>query len=226
VSKILFWQTADENKYAAMLAVTANQNARYCSLKGYQYEKFLGIKRGYADWQAIFNRIIKIKELLDSGFSDWFVYADADSYVYDMSFDLQNYLNQKKEFAFIAATGGDKRRLAVNSGVFFLNFAHPSGKKLAQLWYDAFAAVSDEYLRTSIRWMDDGVNDQSLLHQVLFRHNEEYEAASYVESESLINYDGTFMKQALRAYYKTIYNRTENIINNIERSRAQFLVHV
>ena len=87
-------QTADSREYRAMLEMTAKVNLAYCAAQGMTYESYLGIKRGVAPWQATYNRIFMLNELLDRGFRGWAIFVDADAFVADFSFDLRGYLKR------------------------------------------------------------------------------------------------------------------------------------
>jgi len=190
-----------------MLDVTSEQNKKFCKKQEISYECFYGLKYGSLPWHASLNRIVKLKELLDSGFDGWFVYADADSYVLDLDYDLKAYLASKAHLSLIAATGGDGRHLAVNDGVFFINMSHKDSKIIASEWYSQMLKkMPIESINIEVDWdnSDIEVNDQNLLHDVLFANDSCMNTSVLVLDEGLINYNGSFIRQALRAYYGSV----------------------
>src|ERR1700758_4596739 len=54
---VLFLQTADSEKYRAILNLTSKTVEKYCEKNKFQYQSHIGIIRGYHLWQATFNRI-------------------------------------------------------------------------------------------------------------------------------------------------------------------------
>lgn len=206
---VLFLQTADAEHYAPMLAITAAGVREYCRRHGFGYESFLGVKRGFHRWQATFNRIPMLEELVARGFTGWAVYLDADAYIQDLDFDLTAYLADKGDRAAIFATSGvTGEHWDVNAGVALINLGHPLGRELVARWSAAFAAHSDETLRGAVEWMGAG-NDQDLLHKILER-DEAIARAVLVEPMSLLNGpDARFIRQQLRTLGPTLEARTD-----------------
>jgi hypothetical protein len=54
---VKFLQTADPEKYARLLEVSARSTRAFCAIHGHQYDAFVGLKRGRYPWHATFNRI-------------------------------------------------------------------------------------------------------------------------------------------------------------------------
>jgi hypothetical protein len=195
---VLFLQTADPEKYRAMLNVTSKTVEKYCEKNQFQYQSHIGIIRGYHLWQATFNRIPLLYRLAENGFSGWVCYLDADAFIADLNFDIAGYLADKSDVALIAAKGGQRFWWDVNAGVLFLNFRHPLGQAIVREWNTAFRAITDDELRAGVGW-SSVPDDQILLQQVL-------RAMPYAENHivldrtrpPLINYDGRFIKQILR----------------------------
>src|SRR4051794_26053851 len=100
--RVKFLQTADPQKYARVLEASAPSTRAFCALHGHEYETYVGVKRGRRPWHATFNRIDLLQEALDAGFDGWIVYLDADSFVVDLKFDLQAYLQQHPDAPLIA----------------------------------------------------------------------------------------------------------------------------
>jgi hypothetical protein len=78
--------------YFDMLCLSARANRAYCRRHEIAYQAFVGVKRGFHSWQATYNRIPLLQELVDAGFAGWVLYLDADAYVADLDFDLRLYL--------------------------------------------------------------------------------------------------------------------------------------
>lgn len=202
---ILFYQTAAGPIYEQMLAATEALHRAYCRANRLDYVTFTGVRRGYHPWQATFNRVEMLHDLLEDGFRGWFVYLDADAVVRQPGFDLRRYLGKRKNAALIAAPGGPEH-WDINAGVFFLNLGHDLGQEIAARWWEAtHRVVSDAILRTSREpWqeLEDGrpfPDDQHLLQMALLR-DEALAHALLIESGGLINLaNGRFIRQFLRA---------------------------
>ena len=202
-------QTADADNYAPMLAVTATNVREYARRHELGYESFVGIKRGFHPWQATFNRIPMLEELLDRGFAGWAIYLDADAYIQDLDFDVAAYLADKGDRAAILATSGvTGEAWDVNAGVAFVNLGHEQGRALVRSWARRFAAHSDQILREASEWMGGG-NDQDLL-QDLLREEPAIAAAVLIEPMSFINGPhASFIRQHLRTLSPTWQARLE-----------------
>ncbi len=206
-----------------MLELTSSHNKIYCDINGINYEKFVGVYRGYWPWQATFNRIIKLKALVDAGYKGWFLYVDADSYIFDLSFDIKSYLKSHSDCFFIAATGGDGRRLAVNAGVFFLDLSRSESVWLVNRWHELFLMrAPDTYLRKQSSWENDGVNDQEFLHQTLGERQKEFDPIVWVDDGTLLNYRGAFIRQILRTTFRELHERMDAIGRDIALSRCNY----
>ncbi|KQX22742.1 MULTISPECIES: methyltransferase domain-containing protein [unclassified Sphingomonas] len=208
---VLFLQTADADRYAPMLAITATGVREYCRRHGFGYESFLGIKRGFHPWQATFNRIPMLAELVARGFAGWAIYLDADAYIQDLDFDLAAYLADRQDRAAIFATSGvTGEHWDVNAGVALINLGHPLGRKLVERWSAGFAAHGDETLRGAVEWMDVG-NDQDLLHGIL-RQDQAIADAVLVEPMSFLNGPhASFVRQQLRTMAPTFEARLDEL---------------
>lgn len=208
---VLFLQTADADRYAPMLAITATNVREYCRRHGHGYESFLGVKRGFHPWQATFNRIPMLADLVARGFTGWAVYLDADAYIQDLDFDLTAYLADKQDRAAIFATSGvTGEHWDVNAGVALINLGHPVGRALVERWAAAFAGHDDDLLRASEEWMGAG-NDQDLLHKILER-DADISDAVLVEPMSFLNGPhASFIRQHLRTLAPTFEARLDDL---------------
>jgi hypothetical protein len=204
---ILFLQTCDAFKYPAMLSATSQTAIEFCRRKGYSYEMFVGLKRGFWSWHAIYNRIPMLKEKTDSGFRGWIVYMDADAYITDLNFDLHDFLDQRAHHAgvFVPALP-DCEAWNINDGVFMINLGHEQGRRIVYLWYQAFAALSDDWLRAQRTW-SEGHNDQDMIQEIL-RVDPLIAAEVLIDRTDTINSTtASFIRQALRANFDDFGSR-------------------
>ena len=208
---IVVLQTADADRYAPMLAATAPNVREYCRRHGLAYESFVGIRRGFHPWQATFNRIPMLVDLVERGFPGWALYLDADAWIQDLDFDLAAYLADKDDrAAILAASGVTTAAWDVNAGVALINLGHPLGRKLVEQWAAGLAAHSDEDLRTGEIWFDEG-NDQDLLHQIL-RRDTAIADAVLIEQIAFINGPyARFIRQQLRTLSPSFEARLDAI---------------
>jgi hypothetical protein len=195
---VIMLQTADGGAYADMLAVGRRANEAYALKHRLPYQCFIGIKRGYFPWHAVFNRIVLIRELILADFCGWVFYLDADAYVHCIDFDLRSYLNRHFDKAIIAGPG--KRggeRWDINDGVFLINLGHGDGQRLIEDWHDDFMTTSDEELRNAPRWQDVP-SDQPRLQRIL-RGNEQYLQGLHIAERHFFNdRKARFVRHVLR----------------------------
>jgi hypothetical protein len=197
--QVTFLQTADADRYAAMLDATRPNVVAYCRRHGFAYRDLLGLKRGFHPWQATYNRIPMLAELLDEDYRGWAVYLDADAFVHDLDFDLVGLLAAQADRAAIVATAGvTDNRWDVNAGVVLVNFGHPLGRRLVESWRDRFANLSDELLRAADTWLH-GDNDQDLLHRLLAEQADVADAVLVVDRALMNSRHARFIRQHLRA---------------------------
>jgi hypothetical protein len=200
---VLFIQTSDPFRYRDMLADTARTVGRYCQDHGFDYESYIGIKRGKFAWHATFNRMLMLSEILTRGYRGWVIYLDADAFVADLDFDLTAYLADKIRCSAILVSLGSGPEWAVNAGVFMINLGHEDGRRIVERWAEKFAEISDSQLAAMEIW-DDRCSDQSMLYEVL-DEDESIRRAIIFESRDLINGEkASFIRQVLRAYYPSL----------------------
>lgn len=213
--KVLFMQTADPVRYKPIWDLTSRTVTRYCCLHDFNYEAFVGIWRGSHPWHAAYNRIPMLERALNSGYSDWVCYLDADAFVVDLEFDLRKYLGNKGDRAFIAAAGGEEF-WCINDGVMFVNLGHPVARDVIRLWSEEFNKISDGQLQQAVVW-DQIENDQLMLQRIL-RGLPSAEAATFVDHSGLLNYSGgRFIKQTIRAGNGSFQQRFESIRHETDR---------
>lgn len=215
--KITFVQTSDSAHYAAMLEQTSRTVKAYCDRYDFRYESYLGIKRGYHPWQAAFNRIYMISDLLVEGDADWVIYLDADAYIADFRFDIRPYLsNMSDKVAAAAPSGASDAPWDINSGVIALNARHPSATRLIELWKTEYERVPDEVLRQASEWYVGMHGDQALLHNVLQTNHELLAQMGRLDPQLFNSRVSTFIKQELRAFELNLPSRIAKIASEVD----------
>ncbi|USI72359.1 hypothetical protein [Sphingomonas morindae] len=214
--QIIFLQTADPYRYDEMLQLTSQTVKEYCARHGFLYESYTGIKRGYHNWQATYNRIYQLEELLQRGFGGWAIYMDADAYVYDPSFDLRSYLEERNDFGLVLTPSmATDHHWDINAGVVMINLGHEIGRHVVREWRAGFDGLSEQLLRDSAEWLHAG-SDQDLI-QVILRTQPQVAAATYLQSTDLINSNfATFIRQELRSYSDSFQVRLARIATEVE----------
>ena len=192
-------QTSDARKYFPMLLLTSQTIARFCSHdEGRVYSSFVGLKRGKYAWQATMNRIYMLHELLSLEAEGWVCYLDADAWIHDLGFAIEDYLSSKSDAAAIMIqSGATENWWDVNAGVFFINLENKMGRLLVKRWFEHSESVWP-VIANNPDWPINGPTDQSILHRIL---KEEFSPEHiYLESRKLIN-SGTasFIRQKLRS---------------------------
>lgn len=207
---VTFIQTAQGQAYKEMLDATSRTVIEFCNRHGHDYEIFVGLKRGVHSWQASFNRIPMLQELVDKGYRGWAIYLDADAYIHDLDFDLEAYLADKSERAGVMLSVGVEPKWDVNSGVVLLNLGHAHGREIVEKWNARLDMLSDGELAEMVDWPLE-LNDQTMLFDVLHR-NRHLRGAIHYESGELINHPyARFIRQVLRAFYPDLSVRVNAI---------------
>ena len=213
---LTFVQTADPFFYADMVAVTSQTVRTYAQRHGARYELYLGLKQGAFPWQATFNRVFLLKELIDRGTQGWVCYMDADAWVEDLSFDVAAYLRDKDGCAGIFTPSmATENWWDVNAGVFFLNLSHEVGVAFANQWLSACQAA---WWRVADMptFPAGGPDDQSILHEILI--DGDYQAHLRLESPALINSaSASFIRQHLRSNASDMKSRLRHIKDEVGR---------
>lgn len=198
--EIRLLQTA-ETTYRPLLDLTSQTVKEFCGRHGYAYECFFGIVRGYHPWQATYNRILLLKRMVESGYSGWVFYLDADAYINQLDFDLNGYLEDKSGTALIIAPAAPNSPWWwVNAGAFLVNLAHPVGRELVREWSRRFEGIADEQLKAASAW-SQVMDDQGLLWLTLEALPDgEGVVLAQEEGAKLLNArKGALVRQALRA---------------------------
>lgn len=221
--EITFIQTADPVVYKPMLDQTSRTVKAYCERWGFQYEQFVGIKRGHLPWHASYNRMYLLKEMMDAGYTGWLFYMDADALIQDQSFDLRAYLADKADRAGIFAGYCDEvTPHNINSGGFALNFVHPTAQRLiGDFWWGA-QLITDEQFAASQTWEVDLYNDQDMLCCNLAFLREQGVGDDFLFERSNYSYvnEGPFIRQLLRVKYDSPEARFEAIAKTVEIALA------
>ena len=190
-----------------MLAETSRTVRHYCAKYNYRYESYIGVKRGFFPWQASFNRLYIFEELIRRGVEGWTVYMDADAYIYDMDFDLRQYLASFGGKAFIASPSGSTDNFwDINNGVFFINLSHPAGRYILRRWKAAYECASDQYVHAAHDW-NMGLDDQAMLHQVLQDNSHLFHEIAHSAWELVNSPSASFIRQYLRAMQQDLPTR-------------------
>ena len=217
IGQITILQTSDAFNYADMLFATSRTVRELCRKQGLQYEAYIGLKRGFYPYQATFNRIYMLSELVDRGYKGWALYLDADAFVADLDFDLHNFLMPLADKAFLATpSGASNEPWDVNAGVFFMNLSHPVSLIILKQWRAAYEAADEDRLRECTQWYT-GLDDQQMLHEILKALPARDEACSLLPWELINSPTATFIRQHLRAMHDDMATRTAAINKEVER---------
>lgn len=210
--KLTFIQSSDPVIYAEMLAHTSRTVRAYCDRHCHHYESFIGLKRGYHPWQAAFNRLFMLDEVIERGDCDWIVYLDADAYIANLDFDLADYLlHFSDKVAAATPSGSSNQAWDVNSGVIAVNVRDPLARTFVRLWKAEFDAISDEVLAAAEDWYVGMHGDQALLHRVLQVHHAILARFGRFDP-SLINApNASFIRQQLRGFGLSFADRVATL---------------
>jgi hypothetical protein len=198
--RIKFLQAADPTKYARLLEASAPSTRAFCAIHDYEYEAFVGIKRGSRPWHATFNRIDLLNEALDQDFDGWIVYLDADSFVVDLNFDFTAYLEQHADAPLIARAviPGKAPTWNINAGVLIFNMKHPQTRSLIRTWKGLFDLSRKAGLLLLPPRLAP-VNDQILLHWALRVNPSLVQAVRFEHPDFINGALASFIVQFLRA---------------------------
>jgi hypothetical protein len=214
---VIFFQTADAYKYSEMLAMTSRTVIEYCRRHNYSYESYTGVKRGPHGWQASYNRIYQLQEIMDRGFRGWAIHMDADAYIVDLDFDLGGYLSDKGQYsAILTPSMATDHHWDINDGVALINLGHPIGREIVAGWRAGFDRVTDETLVAATDWLHAD-SDQDII-QTMLRLREDIATTVYLQSTDLINSSfATFIRQHLRGYSPNFHHRMTSIAEEVDR---------
>jgi hypothetical protein len=214
---MILYQTADAERFFPMLLATMQPNRAFCLRRGVTMEVFIGIRRGIHPWQATYNRLGLLGDLLARNYEGWLIYLDADAFVTSPSFDIRGFLKRHADSAMIHPPGGGKGGWDVNAGVFLWNFAQPATREVARRWIAAFGQVTDQQLRNAA---DPAflLSDQTMLHTVL-RDAPELAARVVMEAHDAIGYPHSrLIRQFVPNGQQTLEERTARIVTAVEQT--------
>ena len=164
--KVVVIQSADTGAGGVMLAQSARTAVEYCRRHGYERREFLGLYRGFHPWQASFNRVFMLKELLDEGYSGWVLYLDMDAVIVDLDFNLYRVIPFRPCALVACQSGATPAHWDINNGIFLLNLGSEDGRTIVERWYAAAMAIPEELLRKGVRF-GDPTHDQRQLQELL-----------------------------------------------------------
>lgn len=221
---VTLMQTADAIFYYPMLAETSKTVRAFCARNGFAYEQYVGIKRGHMPWQASYNRVYMLKEMIDRGVSGWVLYLDADAFIRDLDFDLKSYLDERSGSAAIfAGYSSCETPYDINSGGFALNLSDPIAKSMVLDWHRSVDRIPDEIFDRAIDWSHDLANDQHLLWHVLHSYVEERRIKHRIiferANQSYVN-NGPFISQYLRFFFDSFPERLDATTREVARIMA------
>jgi hypothetical protein len=209
---IVMLQTADAKRYLPMLQATAAVNQAYCSRHDISYSQFIGIKRGFHPWQACFNRIVLVNEMIDLGYRGWVFYLDADAFVWDLSFDVRRLIHYIGKPIIMAPGGQSGQHWDVNDGVFLIDLGNETARDLILAWLAGFMAISEERLRAMPEWAPQDIDsDQPLLQAILQRTKRFQKILGHADRHVLNDSTASFVRQILRCHPGTSEDRLEHI---------------
>ncbi len=210
--RIKFLQTADAVVYRRMLAASSASTRAFCMRHGFEYETFVGLKRGWHPAHATYNRIDMLHEHVAAGFVGWLIYLDADAYVVDLDFDLAAYLAPHAQTTAIARAVFQDQAPTwnVNAGVLMVNTATPGGIALIKRWKRLLDILSVSFLLylPPALWV---TNDQQLLHLLLWRDASIREGMHFEKADLINAAYARFIAQLLRAARSNLETRIRDI---------------
>lgn len=219
--ELTFIQSSDSVRYAEMLAHTSRTVQAYCDRHNHHYGSFIGIKRGYHPWQAAFNRLFMLEEIVERADCDWVIYLDADAYIANLDFDLADYLlDFSDKTAAAAPSGASNQAWDVNSGVIAVNVRDPLARTFVRLWKAEFDAISDEVLAAAEDWYIGMHGDQGLLHQVLQANDTILTRFGKLDPVLINSPQATFIRQQMRGFGLPFADRVAKLADEVNAALA------
>ena len=214
---VVLAQSADSANYFAMLRSTARINQMFCQRQDVEYICHHGIIRGFHPWQACYNRIFLLSNLIDLGFSGWYIHLDADAWVHNVGFDIHAYLATRPGCSMIFADSWNRAPWDVNDGIFLANCGHPDTHEIVRAWRAGAEAMDESTLRAARNWYDnDTPGDQELLHRVLRADDARLMAHVHHEPIQFMNTPSSdVFRQLLRAQQTDPVKRLEHIQHRV-----------
>jgi hypothetical protein len=202
-------QSSDAVACAGMLRQSARTCEAYCRRHGYAYRSYVGVRRGYHSWQAIFNRVFQLRDLWEEGFRGWAFHIDADAAIVDLGFDLRWLIPLRASALIACHSGTTPNRWDINSGVLLLNLGSPDGRIIMERWHASVMSISEEELRQVEKWVGGPIKgDQARLHEILAQDAALTRRALHLAPAPILQ-DGVFVKHYLRASGLSLAEREE-----------------
>lgn len=214
---VTFIQTSDPFRYADMLSYTAKTVRHYCYINKFNYESYVGIKRGFWPWQASYNRIYILEELITRGYDGWVVYLDADAYIVDFRFNLGGFLRGMSDKALVATESRATEHLwDINNGIFMIDLSKLSAIKLVRAWRWAYERVDEATLKLCSDFNMGMTDDQTMLHEILRAHPQLSEILGRCPWDLMNSKEASFIRQQLRVMNPTFDDRMKDIVQAVE----------
>ncbi len=152
-----------------------------------------------------------LRSIVATGFDGWVIYLDADAYVFDLGFDLAEFLAAHAQAALVAAGSGvqPQRWWDVNAGVFAINLAHPGARAIITGWNALLDQIAEDDLCGEAAW-GQVADDQAMLHRVL-QALPGAERWVHLDQSNVFNYGARFIRQVLRAEYTDLDARVSKL---------------
>jgi hypothetical protein len=203
-------QTCDATSdYIKLFNLSSMVNKEYCKKWNYEYDSFIGLKKGYHSWHAVFNRIYMLNECIEENIYDWIIYLDVDAFIVDFNISFDDIIKdeQNKDKALLLMGFGEKHNnMCINTGVLFINIKHTKTKYLINNWKTTLELViSDEALQASkepwsIKMNNVIIDDQVLLSMIFFLLDElkltDTMIYRYLNNQGILN--NSFIQQVMR----------------------------
>lgn len=217
---VTFIQTADPIFYYPILHQTSRTVRQFCIHNGFNYESYVGLKRGHMPWQSTYNRVFILKEMLDRGHRGWVYYMDADAFIGDMDFDVRAYLSDKLHLAGIfSGYCSSDRGYDINAGGFALNFAHAVTRDLVTEYWQRVVEIPDSEFNHATTWSESIIDDQAILFHILGDYVENRgwaEAFLFERANFGYTNNGPFIRQRLRSMFPDFQSREKGIKEEVD----------
>lgn len=187
---IVILQSSDPVRYTRFLEVAGPYNYQVALSSGMSYSSYIGLKRGSQPYQAIFNRIFMLHELILSGYSGWAVYIDADG-VLNKNYPLKTKLKEiedQNKYLFVHPPHGPESEhfdwCSCNTAVFAIDLSRSLSKILVEAWVH-FYNFHPELISDTISWTDT-IHDQWSFNVILCAIDEFKSHIAYAPLENLL----------------------------------------
>jgi hypothetical protein len=165
IDSIVMIQSCDPYRYVKLLNISSRFNCNWCLNNGIQYHSKPKLYKGKSPHYAMFNKIYMFNELLQSGYTGWAIWLDADGIVIDKRFDVRSFLHGARSdgYAFVMQHAGDVDGVEywhnVNTGCFFADLSNPYARFVISKWVEFYDTVFPLNILDDIPWSSI-MNDQ------------------------------------------------------------------